>query len=316
MTSESIKLGISFEHDAMRFIEAEEWNGKLNLTSIVHVPLPKTFDFTVIGDHDYVPQMSALLDSSLDNFSGIISSARLCIDRRFALKKTVPVDKGLSQEEVRKHIEWELEQLLIAPRDEFNVDYEHAILANSKKDVVVFAALRKAIVNYMQDIFRKSRLRLEALDLDLFASIRALKLAEPDDLKGASALIEFSHSGVGMAILLDGIYAASTELPTQINNERFDTLTAESLAAAMNEELRRLVENVEENFRAIELERALFCGNVKNRAILEELQKLSPSVAVRLVEPFNHVHKQLNVEAQMLIDNQGERFMSCFGMVV
>jgi len=34
------------------------------------------------------------------------------------------------------------------------------------------------------------------------------------------------------------------------------------------------------------------------------------------VEPFDHVHKQLNVESQMLIDNQAEQFMSCLGMVL
>ena len=44
MANESIKLGISFSHDTIRFIEAEEWNGKLNLTSVVQVPLPKVFE--------------------------------------------------------------------------------------------------------------------------------------------------------------------------------------------------------------------------------------------------------------------------------
>ncbi|MBN1560062.1 pilus assembly protein PilM [candidate division KSB1 bacterium] len=316
MANESIKLGISFEHDAIRLIEAEEWNGKLNLTSIVLLTLPKTFDFAVIGDDEYVPQIATLLDKSLDNFSSAISNARVCIDRRLALKKTIPLDKGLSQKDILTHVEWELEQLLIAPRDEYNVDYHHVSLANSKKDVVVFAAIRKPVVHFMQDIFKKSRLSLESLDLDLFASIRALQFAASEDLSGANALIEFSRSGVGMALLIDGMYAMSAELPATIENERFDALSAESLSSAINTELQKLVEYAEENFRMIELQRAFFCGNMPNRTIMDEFQKHRSDVAVSVVEPFQHVHRQLNVESQMLIDNQGERFISCFGMVL
>jgi len=268
MASESIKLGISFAHDAIRFIEAEEWNGKLNLTSIVQSTLPKTFDVSIIGDHEYVPQISELIDKALDNFSSSIASASVCIDRRLALKKNFAIDKGLSNEEIRKHIEWELEQLLIAPRDEFNVDYEHSALSVSKQDVVVFVALRKAIVNFIQDIFQKSRLQLDSLDLDMFASIRALRLAESEVLSGTSALVEFGHSGIGIVFLIDGQYVLSVELPTTIGDQRFDSSPVDTLALAINKELQKLIENVEENLAVVGLDRVFFSGELKNKAVI------------------------------------------------
>jgi Tfp pilus assembly PilM family ATPase len=280
------------------------------------VPLPKPFDFAIVGDHDYVPQVSNLLDKTLENFSATISSARVCVDRRLALKKFIPVDKGLTAEEIKNHVEWELEQLLIAPRDEFNVDFDHIAIPNAKKDVVAFAAIRKAVVGFIVDIFQKSRLTLEFLDLDLFASIRALSMIDSDVNNGESALVEFGQAGVGISFLVDGLLAASSDLASTIDNQRVDDLSTDALALAIHAELQKLTENVEENFLAMELERVFISGHIKDKSIVDQVQKLLPSAAVLLVEPFNHVHKQLNVESQMLIDNQGEQFLSCLGMVL
>ena len=101
-----------------------------------------------------------------------------------------------------------------------------------------------------------------------------------------------------------------------IDDQRFDSLPADRLALAINKELQKLIENVEENIAVIELERVFFSGDLKNKTVVDEFQKLLPSVTARLVEPFNHVHKQLNVESQSLIDKQAEQFMPCLGMIL
>lgn len=316
MANESVKLGISFSYDTIRFIEAEEWNGRLSLTSVVQAPMPKAFDFSVISDYTYVPQIADVLDKALENFGKNISRARVALDRRMALKKSFAIDKGLSEEHIRSHIEWELEQLLIAPRDEYNVGYEHSALPNSKTDVIVFAAVRKAIVNYVEEIFKKSRLTLDTVDLDIFSSIRALNAAYRENLRGATALVEFTPAGVGLTLLLDGLYALSAELPTMIDNVRFDALPMAKLALAVNGELQKIVDNVEENIRVIELDRIIFSGDIKDRSIISEIQEVRPSTAVSLVKPFDEIYKQLNIESQMLIDEHGERFLSCLGMIL
>lgn len=316
MNNESIKLGISFSADTVRFIEAEEWNGKYNITNVVQTPLPKSFDFSIIGDQEFVPRIADLIDKTVDNFSSDISNTRVCIDRRLALKKNFAIDKGLSDKEVQDHIEWELDQVLVAPRDEYNVDFVHTSLVSARKDAVVFAAIRKAIVKYLQDIFKKSRLSLEMLDLDLFASIRALNAAYPDDLQGAAALVEFAQSGIGITFLIDGRYVFSTDIITLANGQRFDALSVDELASTIHEELQKLTENVEENFQATDLNRIYLAGTLQHKSIIDELLKLRPLVQIELAEPFRQAHKQLNIESQMLIDERGEQFMSCLGMIL
>ncbi|MBN1479831.1 hypothetical protein EH223_18150 [candidate division KSB1 bacterium] len=316
MVKEIVKLGISIGHDKLFFVEAEEWNGKINVTSLVQVALPKSFDFTIIGDQEYIPQISKLIDSSLDNFSKAISGANVCIDRRLALKKHFAVDKGLADSDVRKHIEWELEQLLVAPRDEYNVDFVHNTYYDSKKDIVVFAALRKAIIIFVREIFQKSRLAINMLDLDLFASIRALNAAHADHLSGATALIEFAPAGVNITCLLDGHYAISKELPTTIDGKKFDSLPIDELVLLINNELQKLTENVEENLRAVEVGRVFLGGEIPDKFILDEFQKIRPDVTLQRVDPFRDVHKQLNIESQKLIDDHGEQFISCLGMIL
>ncbi len=318
MANESIKLGISFAHDQIRFIEAEVWNGKLNLTSIVQMPMPRPFDYAVIGDEKLIPRFSELLDKSLENFNEKVDSALVCIDRRLALKKTFAVDKNLSEDAVRKHIEWELEQALIAPRDEYNVGFEHIILPKSKSDVVVFAAIRKAIVTYIDEIFKKSRLSLQTIDLDVFASTRALEQTYGDKLNGVSALVEFWPTGIGYTILIDGAYAISTEkaVPGDDKKALLGDFAAEELAAVVNKEITRLVEYLEEELNVATLDRIFVAGEVVERSFVTELEKLQLSASVAFVEHFNNVHRQLNIESQMLIDEHAERFLSCFGMIL
>jgi len=317
MANESIKLGISLSRDMIRFIEAEVMNGNLNIISVVQVPLEQQFDFSMLGEENLVPHFSEKIDQSLDNFSAAINSARLCIDRRLVLKKTFAADKNLTQDAIRKHIEWELDQALISPRDEYNVGFEHVILPGLKNDIVVFAAIRKALVGYIEDIFKKSRLSLEEIDLDLFASIRALGQAYRDNLAGVSALIECSDKDIGYTILVDGLYAISTEsaVSTEDDKATIADLSVGELAANVNAELTHLLEYLEEELGISNIDRVFIAGEAE-RSLASELEKLQLSAAVSFVEPFNNVHRQLNIESQMLIDEQAERFISCFGMIL
>ena len=120
--------------------------------------------------------------------------------------------------------------------------------------------------------------------MDLFASIRALNLAHASDLKGASALVEFNPSGIGVTILLDGQYALSTELPATINDVKFDTMPVVELAATVNDEIQKLTHNVEENLRVIEIEHIFVAGDALNTAIIDELQQLGSLATVSVVD--------------------------------
>jgi len=316
MINESNKLAICFSGDMIRFIEAEDWHGTMNVTNVARTPVPKKFDFSIIGDHDYVPQIAGLIDATLENFSTSLASARVCIDRRLALRKNFAVDKGLTDDEIRRHIEWELEQVLIAPRDEYNVDYLFNELYNSKKDVVVFAAVRTAIVKYLREIFQKTKVSLETIDLDLFASARILNNVYSDELAGASALVDFNQSGIGVTYFLNGVYTLSADLPTVVDDKRFDAWTTDMVSSQIDKVLQHLTENVEENFCVADLQRIYLAGPLPHSSLVDELTKARPAADIKIMEPFENIHKQLNIESQMLIDEQGEEFIACLGMVV
>jgi len=316
MTNDSIKIGISFSSEMIRLIEVERWNGKLNLTNALQIALPKSFDPLTIGDVKSIPLISDTIDKACEHLNPQIKTAKICIDRKLALKKTFAVDKGLLENEIRQHIEWELEQLLIAPRDEYNVGFEQIIFPKLKNDVVVFAAIRKAIVQYLRDIFAKSRFQLDSVDLDVFASLRTLAYAYPDKLRGITALIEFLASGIGITILYDGKYALSSEMPSVINEKKYQHLSTPELASAVRTELNKLLEHLKENLDISPLNRILVAGENADKSLVAELNQQNPEAVVAMVEPFQNAHRQLNIESQKLIDEHGECFVACFGMVL
>jgi len=316
MENESLKLGISFLHDKVRFIEAEELSGFLNIMSIVEGQLPVPLDFNVLGNSDQIPQFADVIDKTLDNLHSDVQTARVAVDRKLAIKKTFAVDKDLQDQEIRSQIEWELEQLLIAPRDEYNVGYEHVQLPHQfEKDIVVFVIVRKALVEYIQNIFRKTRLRLEILDIDLFSSIRSLLNSTHDAANGAKALIDVNNNHLGFSLLVDGNYAVSSELPSKVGDEPIEDMDMAERAGRMQNEIETMLQKIDQT-GTINVDHIYLTGEACSDELTEELVKIQNRAAVSYVNPFQNIHRQLNIEAEMLIEKHPERFASAVGMVL
>ena len=315
MTDESVKIGIEIAGDMIRFIEAELWNGKVNITNVQQMHLPCPFDYSSIGDATLIPRFAEVIDRACESFNPKSRKARACIDRRLVLKKTIEVDKGFTEDDIRQHIEWELDQLLIAPRDEFNVGFEHIILNTMQSDIIVFVAVRKALIRYLQDIFKKSRLQLESVDVDLFAALRTLAHGYGDTLKGTSALLQFNRSGIGLTVLYDGKYAFSGEVSPVINERDYSTLPSAEVVVPVQTELNRMLQRLQDRLSFPALNRIFIAGDSGDKAIVNDLEHGYPTTAVVSVNSFKNIYRQLNIESQMLIDNHSASFLSCVGMV-
>ncbi|MDZ7369982.1 MAG: pilus assembly protein PilM [candidate division KSB1 bacterium] len=316
MDNETVRVGVDIGRDKIRFIEAEFWNGKLTVTNVQQYSFPVAFDFTTIGDSKFIPRFAEIIDKACETFSQKAKSAFVSIDRRLTIKKTFAVDKKLTDEEIRQHIEWELEQVLIAPRDEYNVGYEHSIIPMGKGDVVVFVAVRKALIGYLKEIFKKSRLTLETVDLDLFASLRALQFAYKETLNGLTVLLEFTRGGVGFSILSDGRYALSSEMPPVVDGKDFYSLSSAEMADILQKEIDKLLINLRDNLGLMNLNRIAVAGEAADKALLNDLEHIYPGSASFWVDPFATCYKMLNLESQRLIENYPQSFLACMGMVL
>lgn len=315
MGNESVKLAMSFSKEKIRLIEAEDWDHSIRLTSVVQIPSPGNFDFSAIGNQKRIPQFADVIDKSLENFSSNIKSAKVAIDRKFAIKKTFLVDKGFLKAEISNHIEWELEQLLIAPRDEYNVGFEHVNLPDAKYNIVVFAAIRRSVIKYIEEIFKKSRIALDSVDLDVFSSIRAVNVTLGENKKGANTILDFSDDSVGLTILYNGNYALSSELSSTLKNKRYNEQSLVELVTDIDTELKNLLSKLAENIKISALSNIFIVGEKIDQEIIPELQKKQLANAVSILNPFQNIQRQLNVESQMLIDEHSERFLPCLGML-
>jgi len=316
MGNESLKLGISFLNDKIRFIEAEELSGFLNIISVVESDLPAMFDYSILGDESKIPQFAEIIDKTLDSLHSDVKSAKIAIDRKVAMKKTFAVDKNLTKEDVRSQIEWELEQLLIAPRDEYNAGFEHIILPpNYKNDIVVFVIIRKALVNYLVRVFQKTRLSLDMLDIDLFSSIRALKNSIRSATGGMNAMVDIGSNSIGLALMVDGNYAIASELPSTVGDKQIRDLEYAHVVSLINQELEQLavkIDNTKSNF----IEHIYLTGESCSDKVVEELTRAQTGASISVVNPFQNIHRQLNIEAEMLIEKHPERFTAAVGMML
>ncbi len=312
MNNESLRLGISLTKNKIRFVEAEIWNDEISLLNVAEADLDTSFEMPVIRNNELVPRFATIIDNTINSSSLQASTARLSLGRRFALTKTVLLDKELEESKVRQHIEWELDQYLISPRDEHNVGFEYVSPPGIAKDIVVIVAVRKAVVKYIQEIFKKSVVSLDTIDLDIFSELRALKKGAEEIRHGLNAIVNISENGLNLVLLENGHFMISSEYLEDDSGHLEGT--SSQIAQTIHSELNNLSQKM--GRQNAQISNIYFSGESVESSVLYEVGNIYNETTVRKANPFDNVHRQLNLEAEDFIQNIPEKFVASFGMVI
>ena len=312
MDNESLRLGISLTQNKIRFVEAEIWNNETSLLNVTEADLDTSFEMPVIRNNDLVPRFATVIDNAVNSSSLQARTARLSLGRRFALTKAVLLDKELEESKVRQHIEWELDQYLISPRDEFNVGFEYVSPPGITQDIAIVVAVRKSVVRYIQEIFKKTVVSLDTIDLDIFSEMRALKKGADEIQHGLNAIVNISDNGLNLVLLENGHFLISSEYLEDENDQLEGT--SSQIAQTIHRELNSLAKKM--GRQNAQISNIYFSGESVESSVLYEVGNIYNETTVRKANPFDNVHRQLNLEAEDFIQNIPEKFVASFGMVI
>jgi len=312
-------LGLDIVGNSIRMVEAERQDGKLIFSNVAHATLDLPFDFYAIGNDDFIPRFASAINSLLDKAAIRARTTYFALERRMLLIKQFQMDLGLNDEDLHRQVEWELSQVLVSARDEYNVGCERLGPTSNMLESVVVAAVRKSIVLYLKEIFGQTPLKLAGIDVDLFAAIRALSNAEEDMPLGLAALVDPNERGIDFCLINQGKYLNSSEISNlRTDGDRMNFLTGsgEEIAKVVNDELIRLLENMGNSRIPKTITKVYLTGNRAESEVIPPLQKLQGDAEIVFADPFRNVEKRLSAESESLIKLHPEMFLASVGMVL
>jgi Tfp pilus assembly PilM family ATPase len=314
----NIKLGLSFSGKVIRMVEAQKMAETLQIMNVAERAIETPFDFYSIENHDLIPIFANYI-SSLTNEAAIQGKkVSFALERRMAIIKRLIVDRDLSEINLRRHIEWELEQLLISPRDEYNVGFERMATLHRDYLNVVVVAVRKSIIEYLKKIFSQTTLDLANVDIDIFAMAKGIQGHFGKVPKGLIALIDLNDQAIDFTFVNDGIYIFSSELAVfQINQKSiiYSNHNPEQITQIIAEELEKLLAQIKNGAINTNPDYILLTGEKANLEYISFLRKLYKEIPIDFANPFQKVELHLSVAAESLATKKANNFLVNTGLI-
>jgi Tfp pilus assembly PilM family ATPase len=101
------------------------------------------------------------------------------------------VEIPVGEENILDALQWDMEQYLAAPLDEFLMDYQAVgPNANESGRVYLVAAYRRSEVDRIKAIFESTGFPLAVLDVDVFAALNAFEVNYPEMVSGRTLVVK------------------------------------------------------------------------------------------------------------------------------
>ena len=306
------RLGVYLYGNTLRIVEAQTENDTFKVVRIAETETDVPLDLKKLDDQTVYPAFVSAINNLVEKKGIMPGSANLALDHRMVIEQIISFDSDLNDSVLQEHLEWEMNQFLISPRDDYNIDYEQITSLKSGLDRYLVVAVRKKLIKFLTDVFNKSILNLTKIDLDKLAAVRALEKIQPQN--GVVALVDCEDKNYDITLVYNGKFLLSEAVNYSDNELQSEDVN--QVSKDLNELLNRLVGRINDSIHMDSFHTVYFFGDKFNRKLLNEFEKLSNSYQAVYLNPFQELQLELDLESQNLVQQYSERFLYCLGMVV
>jgi Tfp pilus assembly PilM family ATPase len=311
-------VGVSISGQTIKLVEVEFLGGQYQVKKIVEKDANLSFDFhSAINEGDSAKKAVAdLINNAISSSKITARNAAFTLDSQVVLVKKIPIDADLPGHEIKNQVQWEAEQFVFQPLDQYIIDYNHLRAVNRQdQDELLVVMVKRAIIDFLMDVFKRTPLHLQIVDVDVFAAIRAIKANyeyKPEDKIG---LIDIGWEGLKITLMTRGDYFLSTGFSfvgEQNGKKVLSIPDDEQLGKLISKELRRIILDHKIGKYIEDLDRIFFYGELVKPSIVENLQNFY-DVRINKINPFRKVRFTSVDVGDESIRNAPEKFVVCIG---
>ena len=315
MNSPSTKpfLGLSLCPDQICLVETEDGT----IQTVAYRELVRSFDLeTFRREGEFFDNQTEVLRDLFQRTGGEGREVGVVLHGGMVLVKKIPLALGLEEESVRGQIVWEAEQFLVAPSEDYIMEYQRLPFQTPEGNPIYLMVLvRKSVVEGVRSLVEEIGLDLKELDVDMFSNIRALLANYDLTLEGTSALVDIQREHLAIVFIRRLEYYLSHRVFLQKGGSVSGLGDSSDIVHLLLKELRRLVFGHRLGGGIEDLDRIFLVGSEVVQRVFEELSS-TVSVPVEIVNPFRRVNVSSSISQSRGVVQFPERFVASVGVTL
>lgn len=306
-------LGLAIHSDQICLTEMRDGS----IEALAYRELTQPFDLEAFrSEGELLDNQTAVLQDLYKRMTGKGKEVGLVLHIGMVVIKRIPVSLGLEEEMLREHMQWEAGQFLIAPLDDYIVEYQRLpFQTSSGNPFYLLILVRKSIVEALRSLLGKIGLFLKKVDVDAFSNIRALLANYDLDMEKISVLVDVQRESLAFVFIRQQEYFLSHRISLQEGGSASGTLDSSDVVSLLLKELKRLVFGHRLGRGIEDLDRIFLAGS---NAVQKISQELLPSISIPLevVNPFRRVNVSQSVSQSEEFIGFPERFLTSIGVTL
>ena len=234
-------IGISIRDTTLRMTETSSSNGEYQVVRLSQGRVRTPFQLSSVKNSELVRKFAEDINRLYETADFETKRAVFTLDSNMVLIKKIPVDVNLSDQRLRNHINWEIEQCVINPIKDYVIDFEYLQSKKTNADFaeVIVVIVRRSVVNFIKEIFNITELKLSAIDVDVFAAQRIFCRNGGTQNNKYIALIDVRKGNFQFSIIKNSEFV----LIQDIDDPREETVSYDSeyIAKILSKELKKIM---------------------------------------------------------------------------
>lgn len=307
-------LGVVLKNDKMKLIEVElTADNQFRINRIIESKLNFPFMSKTVMEGKYVTEYAEELKNLITKFGFNDRRAAFSLANDLVIIKKYPYDNDLSNEQLIDQIDWEVKQFVYSNNDEYIIDFQKIKLNKpDQPNQLIIVAVREAVVNYVKQLFSKAKIRLQIVDTDVFAAIRAINRNYECREGEIGALICIDQTGINFTIIDGAEYFTSSNVILDLKPDTSDVAVSENVIRIISKELRKIILDHKLGEKIEDLNRIFLYGDMVQDNVLEALQN-AYNIRIDRANPFRRLRFAQNVSVDEYIWSRPETFTVCVG---
>jgi len=307
-------LGVVFKEDKLKIVEIERSTGnQYRINRIIEGALDFPFTLESILENKHALDFATNLREYVDKYGFNTQGAAFSLSSDFVIVKNYPYDINFSDKEIVDQVDWEVKQFIYSDDDAYIINFQKIISShNTAQKEMIIVAVREAVVDFIKSVFKQARLRLQILDTDVFAAMRAIKINYELRDCAICALVGIDTHKIQITIIDSGEFYYTQQVRLKLDSAESRIVINDDIVKMISKELKRIILDRKIGDKIEDLTRVFIYGESVQEDMLKVLQN-TYNVRIDRANPFRQLRFVQNVAVDKNIWSKPETFTVCVG---
>jgi len=306
-------IGLAFTSDAITLSNFQINNGSRVLTNLDKIVYPFQYEENIFFLEENIVRLANLLLNHYESLHLEPSTISISIESNLSLVKRIEIPMGLSEKEEAKHIQWDLNNSLISPIEEYvylktNNFYDR----NTYKEALVIT-LRKDVIDFFKNFIDIAKIKLNNLSTNSLATELCFQNALQDNTDDINILFRINSDRLESLCLLDKkLYMSDYEKIKPVSSRSKEEILLEKIT-----NYKKKTENYfEQLFNSTQQINNIYLYGMDIKESFISLLSKNISTNISTLNPLNNINIAEKLNKPEIEDSEISGFVESIGITL